>query len=53
MTVPVSLVYDAPFQIHVGKVVSGSDIDDDVPSIQRDNFHSRNHTRIAYLHTPH
>jgi hypothetical protein len=39
--------HDAPFQIHVDKLVSGPDIDPDIPSLQRENFHRTNHTRNA------
>jgi hypothetical protein len=44
--------YDEPFEVHVGKVVSGPDIDVDIPSTLRDNFHRKGHTRNAYSHTP-
>jgi hypothetical protein len=39
--------YGAHFQIQVGKVVSYPDIDADIPSMQRENFHRKNHTRKA------
>jgi hypothetical protein len=43
--------YDAPFRTHVGKIVSDPDIGADILSIQRENFHRKNRTRIVYLQT--
>jgi hypothetical protein len=45
--------YDASFQVYVSMAVCDPDIHADIPSIQRENFHNRYHTRNAYLHTQH
>jgi hypothetical protein len=47
--------YDALFQVHVGNVVTDPDVDADIPSMQRENFHRKKKisTRNVYPHTPH
>jgi hypothetical protein len=44
--------YETPFQTNVGDV-SDPNIDADILSMQRENFHLKNSTRNAYLQTSH
>lgn len=41
--------YDAPFQLHVGNVVSQPDIDTDITWMQEENFRWKTRARNAYL----
>jgi hypothetical protein len=52
MEVPLYSDYEAPFQTN-GDVVSDPNIDVDIPSMQRENFHRKNFTRNLYLQTSH
>jgi hypothetical protein len=41
------------FQAHVGKVLSNLNIEADIPFMQWENFHRKNHIPNAYLQIPH
>jgi hypothetical protein len=53
MRVLVSLKLNAPFQVHISKVVSDAHTDADIPSMQREIFYRKTHMRNAYPRTLH